>query len=473
MEACEKAGTNPSICNNLNFHNLNDKYDNYTLPKSGKMNVACVWSEGQCKAKHGEVADADAATATTYEEECAKLIGNFKNPTSTIQPKMGDLKTLCTKCMTQIGKDEKWDDNTGEIKCPSCVYRVDSKKDGIVDNNTPTTFGIKGCDGIYDKFELFNIEDLLTKQKKDYNIYEIDMNDDIKPVLIKELILVTDGKIKRLNEKYSLDPDKFENFMSIKLNIKLNDSNDYKILKTNAREVHTICSEGNLVRVNNQSLVASGVMTSCLFGIILLKNDHKICFHTGKGHIDDRRSKDILGGKVDNNSQTYLKKLVDSIKTDIKKVFLFAGDRSYNDYIIDIFTSVDDTKIVKNDYDSFDTGNGLHIFTKDNMILYMTDEFTDEKKLTDLNIPSEYPWVLNLIKEKSTYRKSFYALKYFFDTDNPKNFENFKTYISDMGDDSYPTMKLNWVNDPHINPPDDDGKGTGKFEKTTPPSPSP
>lgn len=71
-----------------------------------------------------------------------------------------------------------------------------------------------------------------------------------------------------------LNADLFYGLKSYKVNC----SQDYDI-EMYPKKIHTICAEGNIVWVNKESKVGSTGVDSCMFAVIILDDESKICIH--------------------------------------------------------------------------------------------------------------------------------------------------------------------------------------------------
>jgi len=285
------------------------------------------------------------------------------------------LKNLCIKCKHEVDI-KKINNFNGEQFCPNCAYGIDVLKE------TKTNFAPKECRDIKKYFKLFNIKILLNEQNiKNLITYEINMNDNSKI----EIDTTNPTIVNEISNIYSLNPNNYKNILSTKLVL-----DKYHLLSKEVNNISTICLEGNLIKVNNNSIVSSGAITSCIFAIILLNSGDKICFHSMLGHIDNSiyiqayRSyinyhNILFNNKVDNNSSNNLSYLIDSIKHHIKKIFLFPENNQYDihykttnkSYIETIFKNIPNSKIYK--FYGNTGGNGLHIFTRFNKILFLSD----------------------------------------------------------------------------------------------------
>lgn len=69
-----------------------------------------------------------------------------------------------------------------------------------------------------------------------------------------------------------------ESFHGLKSYTKNSNTREYIIFK-HPKEIHTLCAEGNIVWVSKESKVGSTTIDSCMFVVIILNDESKICIH--------------------------------------------------------------------------------------------------------------------------------------------------------------------------------------------------
>jgi hypothetical protein len=110
-------------------------------------------------------------------------------------------------------------------------------------------------------------------------------------------------------------------------------------------DIETFCAEGNIIWVSKNSKVGSAGIDSCMFVIIFLNDDTKICIH--HNILDDSENVSVMGGIFKNMSNyTKLKDLFSNSCIDervVNKIYLCFNNKENHEYynnLIKIYRSL-------------------------------------------------------------------------------------------------------------------------------------
>lgn len=103
-------------------------------------------------------------------------------------------------------------------------------------------------------------------------------------------------------------------------------SKDKYIISKHTVDIHTLCGEGNIVWVTEKSKVGSTTIDSCMFVIIILNDNSKICIHHNM--LDEYNMLAEFSGE-------YFYNIYDNNKDTIVKIFEKSGITSIN--IVNIY----------------------------------------------------------------------------------------------------------------------------------------
>jgi hypothetical protein len=110
-------------------------------------------------------------------------------------------------------------------------------------------------------------------------------------------------------------------------------------------DVSTFCGEGNIVWVSKNSRVGTTGITSCLFVLMILDDDSKLCIHHTLGDTLENGFDAENGPQKNYTHKSYLSQILTQIKAKIKinNIFYLGSnsleDRSYNE-IIEIYHNI-------------------------------------------------------------------------------------------------------------------------------------
>lgn len=93
-------------------------------------------------------------------------------------------------------------------------------------------------------------------------------------------------------------------------------------------QVSTFCAEGNMVWVTNNSRVGTTGITSCMFVVLLLDNDSKLCIHHTLGDEMDDGLDSGWGAQKNFTHKSYLPQILNQIRGRITGAY-FLGNGDY------------------------------------------------------------------------------------------------------------------------------------------------
>lgn len=224
----------------------------------------------------------------------------------------GDFNRLNTDCKAEIK-------NNLFNNCIHCYYQY----------NTINALSGKNEDILKPYTEVYPnksfsvcIDHALTKKYFDINL--------INRMFIRNNITKIFDRIP-INELRLLNPDNFRGIKSIQK--KSTDLNFYYIKKY-PTNIHTLCAEGNIVWVTKESKVGTTSIVSCMFVVILLNDESKICIHHNLNDIYEILNigldkKEYLNFSNGNNLG-HIFENSNIMNENISKIFLIAED--FNDF---------------------------------------------------------------------------------------------------------------------------------------------
>jgi len=202
-----------------------------------------------------------------YQEKYFK----YKNKYLKLKKLIGGANTLpelqaeCTSQKSNLPPD---------LNCPSCYTNY------ILQNNDITLNSIRMCNNHEFNEKYFNNTILINPQKYNFN------TNNFEPCLPTEVSL--------------LNPINYRNVHDDNLRNPINP------LRKNDN-ISTFCAEGNIVFTNQNSIIGSTAINSCMFVIILLGNGEKICIHHNA--FDNDYNPNIINA-------TNLERLLNELKTN-------------------------------------------------------------------------------------------------------------------------------------------------------------
>lgn len=136
-------------------------------------------------------------------------------------------------------------------------------------------------------------------------------------------------------------------------------------------DINTFCAEGNIVWVTKNSKVGSGGIDSCMFVIIILNDNTKICIHHNVyDNLEDFSSLEELGGKYYKNMSNYtiLREIFANSCIDkriVNKIYLcFNNKNDHYDYnnLIDMYCSLSSEKYKLVNYKRYLVDNNNDVY---------------------------------------------------------------------------------------------------------------
>lgn len=129
-------------------------------------------------------------------------------------------------------------------------------------------------------------------------------------------------------------------FHGLKSYTKSSDTREY-IISNHTDEIHTLCAEGNIVWVSKESKVGSTTIDSCMFVVIILNDESKICIHHNLQDEMSFLATDVIDG-VDNHFFNFYEQNLYSIDNilnrssvnngNIKHIYLISPMNIKSDY---------------------------------------------------------------------------------------------------------------------------------------------
>lgn len=254
----------------------------------------------------------------TYKNKYLK----YKSKYLTLKNQFGglDFNELNEKCTEQIKKNN-FDD------CTYCHYSHITNEHSIVKNANSE---IKNLYSIQNPGKSFSACTDHYKLKKYFEVesgFKLEKYNDLSNSFFE--IPYTKDNI--------LNTDLFYGLKSYKINC----DQDYDI-ELHPKKIHTLCAEGNIVWVTKDSKVGSTGVDSCMFAVIILNNETKICIHH---NIIDSVDYGAFDSETIYDDNVYIKRNGQDVKfslseifsrakinpSDIKKVYLITRDKQSYD----------------------------------------------------------------------------------------------------------------------------------------------